>query len=321
VGGVLWVLSGGWAVRWGGIRIIRGSGPFRIDGAGGWTDVDLFAKGAGGAVVSATIDKYVAVELEIPDSAEHHEGLWEPGLAVSYRSDLPSGSGLGTSATLNVVWLSLIRCGVSGVEDRKMIAELAYDLERVLGILGGKQDQYASAIGGINSFRFEETVSFEPLNLAPEVSSALQSRLVLCYTGKPRLSSNIHEHVWGAYKRGVPESVKALYTLRECAYRMKDALREGDLESFAELMNLNWSQQKALHSSVTNPQIESLFRTAFDAGATAGKACGAGGGGCILFYCPDLASRSRVSDALARAGTRIIDFKFDYEGLRVWRAD
>ena len=30
------------------------------------------------------------------------------------------------------------------------IAELAYDIEKVLGIIGGKQDQYASAVGGIN---------------------------------------------------------------------------------------------------------------------------------------------------------------------------
>ncbi len=61
----------------------------------------------------------------------------------------------------------------------------------------------------------------------------------------------------------------------------------GDLTTFGELLSENWKNQKRLHSSVTNDEIESLFEVAMANGTIGGKACGAGGG-CLLFYCqPD----------------------------------
>ena len=81
---------------------------------------------------------------------------------------------------------------------------------------------------------------------------ALEARLVLCYTGKPRLSGNIHENVWSAFRRGVPETVNALYAMRDVAIRMKTVLTDGGLEEFGTLLSQNWKHQKALDPSVTN---------------------------------------------------------------------
>lgn len=295
--------------------LVTSRAPVRIDFAGGWTDVDIFAKGAGGAVLNATIDKYVSGTLEIHDTIDARSTQRE-GMCVSYESDLPSGSGLGMSSALNVVWLSLIKSKVLSIEDKKMIANLAYDLERMLGILGGKQDQYASAIGGFNFMTFNETVEVEQLQLDPKVVEELESRLVLCYTGKPRLSSNIHENVWGAYRRGSAETINALYNLRNVAIRMKSVLEDGDLEEFGQLLSQNWKHQKQLDPSITNDQIESLFQVAAEAGAAHGKACGAGGGGCVVFFC-EPGKKQAVADAVEAAGTRYIPFKFDFTGLQV----
>jgi D-glycero-alpha-D-manno-heptose-7-phosphate kinase len=154
------------------------------------------------------------------------------------------------------------------------------------------------------------------LDLPKALTAELEERLVLCYTGKPRLSSNIHENVWGAYKRGVPETINALYNLRNVAIRMKQVLLDGDLNEFGELLNQNWKHQKQLDPSVTNEQIDDLFQVALDSGATAGKACGAGGGGCVVFFC-DREKRPDVIRAVEAAGTRFIDFKFDFTGLVV----
>ncbi|MDO8588896.1 MAG: hypothetical protein Q7T82_17860 [Armatimonadota bacterium] len=300
--------------------IVISKAPVRIDFAGGWTDVDIFAKGAGGAVVNATINQYVWGKLEIHDSLDDPHIVDREGMNVAYNSDLPSGSGLGMSSALNVVWLSLIKSDVSSIEDKKMIANLAYDLERMLGILGGKQDQYASAVGGINFMEFQDEVTVEPINVAPEVIQELQDRLVLCYTGRPRLSSNIHENVWGAYRRGEAKTINALYNLRNVAIRMKTVLETGDLNEFAELLNQNWRHQKDLDASVTNPQIDSLFDTAFEAGAVAGKACGAGGGGCAVFFCSP-GTKQQVAQAIETAGSRFIEFAFEFEGLQVDRVE
>ena len=296
--------------------IVKSRAPVRIDFAGGWTDVDMFAKGAGGAVVNATIDKYVTGKMEIFESAPRQDDAESEGITVSYRSDLPSGCGLGTSSSLNVVWLSLIKSQISSADDRKVIANLAYDLEAILGILGGKQDQYASALGGFNFMTFGDRVEVEPVNVSPDTVDELEKRLVLAYTGKPRLSGNIHEHVWGAYRAGVPETVNALYNLRNVAIRMKTVLEAGDLVEFAELLNQNWRHQKQLDASITNDQIEEMFDEAFKTGASGGKACGAGGGGCVLFLA-EPGRRGDVEQVVERLGSRVIPFKFEFEGLQV----
>lgn len=290
--------------------------PVRIDFAGGWTDVDIFCKGAGGAVLNATIDKYVTGRLEMLDGSPTADGGWKDGITVSYQSDLPAGSGLGTSAALNVVWLSLVKTQVNDIEDQKTIAGLAYELEAILGILGGKQDQYASAIGGFNFMTFGEKVEVEQLSVPPNVVKELEDRLVLCYTGKQRLSGNIHENVWGAYRQGAVETVNALYSLRNIAYNMRYVLLAGRLDEFADLMNQNWEAQKKLDASVSNAQIEELFDGAFKHGAVSGKACGAGGGGCVLFFAEPNRRRS-VEEVVEKLGSRVIPFKFEAAGLQV----
>lgn len=296
--------------------IVTSRAPVRIDFAGGWTDVDIFSKGAGGAVLNATIDKYITGKLEILDGAETTHGESQEGICVSYQSDLPAGSGLGTSSALNVVWLSLVKSRITDVEDKKTIAGLAYELEAILGILGGKQDQYASALGGINFMTFGEKVEAERLDVPQEIIQELEDRLVLCYTGKSRLSGNIHENVWGAYRRGAPETVNALYGLRNIALAMRNVLLEGKLDEFADLMNQNWAYQKKLDASITNEQIEDLFDEAFKTGAISGKACGAGGGGCVLFFA-EPNRRESVEEAVQRLGSRVIPFKFEFDGLNI----
>src|SRR5689334_6672949 len=98
--------------------------PVRIDFAGGWTDVNIFARGAGGVVVNAAINQYVTGTLEVQDETDHEgphlssaSGIGHDGIEVAYRSELPSGSGLGTSSALNVVWLSLVKSQIATDED------------------------------------------------------------------------------------------------------------------------------------------------------------------------------------------------------------
>ena len=296
--------------------IVTSRAPVRIDFAGGWTDVDIFAKGAGGAVLNATIDKYVTGRMEIHDGLVNTDGGQQEGIAVSYQSDLPAGSGLGTSSALNVVWLSLVKTRVNNTEDKKTIAGLAYELEAILGILGGKQDQYASALGGLNFMTFGEQVDVERLEVPAETVRELEDGLVLCYTGKQRLSGNIHENVWESYRKGSPETVNALFNLRNIAFSMRYVLLSGKLDEFADLMNQNWECQKKLDLSVCNDQIDELFDEAFKHGAIGGKACGAGGGGCVLFYA-EPNRRADVEETVQRLGSRVIPFKFEFDGLQV----
>jgi D-glycero-alpha-D-manno-heptose-7-phosphate kinase len=275
--------------------------PVRIDLGGAWTDVDLYAHAHGGAVFNATINHYATGTL----STGH-------GVQVSYTLDLPTGSGLGTSAALNVAYLALL----SPHSTREEIAERAYRFEaEILGYRGGKQDQWASALGGFNLLRFaSDGVTSEKITLPGETLATLQARSVLVYTGKPRLSAGIHGSVWRAYEAGNSVTVEALHTLKSLALQMPDVLKSGDIDGFARLVAENWKCQKALDDSVTNPQIDELFARARSAGAIGGKACGAGGGGCLYFVSAKN-QRDKLLEALTDAGAREIAFHFEFDGL------
>jgi D-glycero-alpha-D-manno-heptose-7-phosphate kinase len=292
--------------------LIESRAPVRVDFAGAWTDVKFFYEPFGGATLNAAINRYVTGRLAAG------EGESREGLGVSYETEIPAGSGLGTSATLNVVWLSLAKGKpIQTQAEKEEIAARAYDIEKVLGIIGGKQDQYASAVGGINLFEFtEEGVTTHPVNVSAENVKTLESLLVLCYTGQARLSSNIHQNVWGNFRRGRRETVDALFTLRNSAFDGKEILEKGRFDQFGALLTLQFDCMKHLDSSTTNETVDSLFKLVADETA-GGKPCGAGGGGCLMFCCKDPSLKPKVQEKISSAGFRVIDFAFEFEGLTV----
>jgi len=243
----------------------------------------------------------------------------EGGFDLTTRSDAPAGSGLGTSAAMGVALIAAIGSYTGQVMLPYELAEGASGIEREeLGILGGKQDHYASALGGFQFMEFSgEEVKASPLRLSAEVVLELEKQSVLCYTGHSRLSGDIHARVRDAYLGGEPGTVEAIERMKGIAEEMKGALLVGDIEAFARLMGENWTCQKRLHPSVTNDQIDRLFEVAYAHGAIGGKAGGAGGGGCVLFYCQEDREHT-VAKALEEEGVTVIDFHFDRDGLRTW---
>ncbi len=283
-------------------------------------------------IYSADFDTFIEAEdirkleydgnIDLVKAAIRKMSIEEGGFDLITQSTAPPGSGLGTSAAMSVALVGVLGELKGSALLPYEYAEFASSIEKhELGILGGKQDHYASAIGGISFMEFMgEDVKTSHLHIAPDIRYELEKNLVLCYTGKSRLSGNIHQNVTDAYKSRNPKTLEALRNLRSIAETVKTTLMRGKLTDFGELLSENWENQKALHPSVTNEQIDQLFEIALSHGAIGGKACGAGGGGCLLFYCkPD--QEHRVRRKLGEAGVTLIDFNFDFDGLRTWQAN
>ena len=298
--------------------VIRSRAPVRIDLAGGWTDVAEFAQPKPGAVVNAAVNLWTYVTLETCPVEEgirifsadfdqfisardikalEYDGQLDlakaaasllnirAGVSIQTRSEAPPGSGLGTSAAMGVALIGALGMLRGRTFLDYEIAELASYIERSqLQIKGGKQDHYASAIGGLNFMEFfGETVRTARITISEATRFYLEKHLILVYTGKSRLSGDIHSHVWSAYEAREGHTVDAIEEMKQIARRTKDRLVAGDCEGVADLLTENWKCQKALHPSVTNAQLDELFEVALRSGARGGKACGAGGGGCVLF--------------------------------------
>lgn len=332
---------------------IRSRAPIRIDFAGGWTDVPPFSEREGGAVVNATISRYTYATLyprnddrihivsadfekylEVANFRElEYDGTLDlikaavkvlnvgTGMDIYVRCDAPPGSGTGSSSSISVALIGLLNYLQPAKLSPHEVAKLARRLEvHELFIAGGKQDYYAAALGGVNFLEFEDpAVSNSRLALSTSTLRDLEKHLILCYTGQSRLSGDIIKTVMGAYQRGETRTTAALHNLKRIAYETKNALLSGDLHTFAQLLGENWYNQKELDASVTNATIDNLFDKAMKAGALGGKACGAGGGGCILFYCDDN-KEHLVRKALLEQGAQIIEFNLESEGLQTWKA-
>jgi len=332
--------------------ILRSRAPVRIDFAGGWTDVAQFCRETKGKVLNAAINKYSYVtlfekdhteEIEI-ESADYHTFIEaldikqieydgnidllkaavklyssRGGFKLITQSNAPAGSGLGTSASMGVALVGLISRYSGNIMLPYEIAEAASMIERnELDIRGGKQDHYASALGGISFMEFhEENVQSSPIRLKREILMELEKNLVICYTGQSRLSGDIHKDVASNFSNKEMDTVGSIEKLKEIAESMKNALLNGNLHEFAGLLNQNWECQKKLHPSVMNNEIEKLFDIALKNGAVGGKAAGAGGGGCIIFYC-ERNKDHKVIEKLKESGATIIDFNFDFDGYQYW---
>jgi D-glycero-alpha-D-manno-heptose-7-phosphate kinase len=275
--------------------------PVRIDFAGGTTDVSPFKDKYGGCVLNAAINRYVVGKLIVNDKKTHLE----------YTGNIPTSSGLGTSGVMNLIWLSLISQKKDDFNSdyKKKLAETVYKIEQAMGLVGGKQDQYASAFGGINFMEFKkDEVKIERLNLSKEFIRELESKLVLVYTGKPHFSGNSNKAMMDNLRKG--KNNANLLRIKKIAIEMKNALLNKDINKFSELMNEETKERKNLHKSIIPENIQKIINLGLQNGAIAAKVCGSGGGGSILF----LGNKQKLKEKFKE---KIIDFKFDFEGLRI----
>jgi D-glycero-alpha-D-manno-heptose-7-phosphate kinase len=290
----------------------------RISFGGGGTDLEAYYSKHGGLVVSAAIDKYFYAvisesgsqslqlisanygsfhnqervqdlvwdgNLALPKAVVDHFGL-PIGHDVFMASEIPPGTGLGSSSAA-AVCLCLALAKKQGIHlSRKELAELATRLEiEKLGMPIGKQDQYASAFGGINVIQFtREGTTVEPLLLHADKVKELEKSLMLFFMGSSRSSSTILRQQRESTRRGDRVVVNSLHAIKELALEMLKALERGELAAMGQLLDLGWQQKKLLASNVTNPKIDRWYQVAKEAGALGGKVTGAGGGGFLLLY-------------------------------------
>ena len=335
------------------IMIIRSKAPLRISFAGGGTDVSPYAEERGGVVLSTTIDKYAYATLRLRNDKNitvqsldydimakyrvDDELLYDgeldlvkavlknmangngQGLDFFLHSDAPPGSGLGSSSTVVVALMGLIQRWKHLPMTSYDFAELAYHIERVdLGIKGGMQDQYAAVFGGFNFIEFgESSVIVNPLRIEADILNELQYSLLLCYTGRTRLSGNIINTQVNNYVSGETDVLAAMDELKSITIEMKNALLLGCLDDFGSLLHEAWINKKKMASQITTSTIDILYETARKHGALGGKILGAGGGGYLLVYSP-FDRKHIIAEELEKLGGQVVEFTFDFNGLTTW---
>lgn len=338
--------------------IIRSKAPLRLGLAGGGTDVAPYSDLYGGAILNASISLYAhasirptndgmirllshdtgkelefsaVAELPIDGILDLHKGIYNRIVKEFSKKPLsfelttwveaPPGSGLGTSSTLVVAILGAFAEWLGLPLGEYDIAHLAYDIERNdLNMAGGKQDQYAATFGGVNFMEFyaNDKVIVNPLRIRQHYLDELSHNLLLYYTSTSRLSSAIIARQQQNVHGGVNKTIEAMHNLKEQARMMKEALLRGEVDEIGRILDYGWQHKKAMAEGITNPAIDELYTAAIKAGANGGKISGAGGGGFMVFYCPQN-TRFNVAQVLQSFGGELKSYQFTKQGLRTWR--
>ena len=337
--------------------IYRSKAPLRIGLAGGGTDVSPYCDQFGGAILNATISLFAHTSIEvlndpiiIVEALDRNEketfdwdiqlplngtldllkgvynqiqqdyGIKKTGLRISTFVDAPAGSGLGTSSTLMV---SIIGAFVEYLNlplGEYDIAQYAYQIERnYLQLAGGKQDQYAATFGGFNFMEFyTDNVIINPLRIKSEYIHELENNLILFFTATSRESATIiKEQVKNVHQNNT-KSIEAMHHLKEQATMMKEALLKGKIHQIGEILNIGFINKKNMAQNISNNWLDEIYETALKAGATGGKISGAGGGGFMIFYCPNN-TKYNVINSLQIYKGEIKKYNFTKYGLTTWQ--
>ena len=280
------------------------SAPLRVDLAGGWTDVPPYPTDFGGEVVNFAIKHRVRVR-----KSENEEDS-----DLEFDFPVSRGSGLGSSSAMNVALAALK--SPSLLENPEELAEQAFLSESKQNRCG-RQDHWASALGGFNHLLFigdsVEAMPFEPMNSS---LNWLKKHLIISYSGISRNSGEIQESIWSRYSNGDDRVIQGLQKIRSSAREMANGLQQ-------DRRDLVVSSLREVCDGVDmiDPIIHDPFRGVvlplIDSGSiVAWKALGAGGGGCSALLCSPT-GKEYATQVIENEGWQILDWDYDEYGVQV----
>lgn len=300
--------------------------PLRVSLFGGGSDYKEYFERNGGAVLGGTIDKFIYI-IHLPmspvaetryrltysrvEAVNGFEEIRHPVIREVLRdesydvpfnlaviSDMPGGSGLGSSSAFTVGFLNLV-WHLKGLRRTKLdLARAAVRVEsELLGERVGVQDQHHAAFGGFSLYEFhKDNTSISPALMNSELRDILNASLVLVHTKRSRSASAILEEQIRATQQGSIdqdlESIKNLAFAARNLFQSQNA--DAAILEIGQMLSETWWIKRSLSPSITNSGLDDVYRTGMNLGAYGGKLVGAGGGGFFLFLAPpDIVPRMR----------------------------
>jgi D-glycero-alpha-D-manno-heptose-7-phosphate kinase len=279
--------------------------PVRIDLAGGWSDVPAYCNLKSGEVVNVAINHYVTAKKIIDKNRR---------MTVQYSTEIPIGSGLGTSGAMNVALLSAIAGEGRELEE---IAELAFQFESLLGNTGGRQDQWASTFGGINHLTFRgDTVEIKRLDPSIEFCTWLQNHLLLFDTSIQHVSGEIHDKIWQQFYDHDEQVIQGLDMIRDAGLSMASAIHDEDISHVINSMRMVMLGIDLIDEKLHDPFRDVLTPLEEIGSVLAWKAMGAGGGGIVgVLVEGGEYAKSSLIQATESVGWTQLQWEIEYSGI------
>ena len=331
--------------------IIESSAPTRVDLAGGTIDIPplfLFHEGAATVnfavnlmarvrietrsddkIILKSVDRDVKFETSLGKIGELYNEqrlellsklvyFFKPeiGFQMTTESEAPAGAGLAGSSTLNIACIGALNKLVGNRYAPESFIPIAANIEcQVIKVPTGFQDYYSAQYGGTAAIHFRpDGMTREALNID---TKSLEERIVICYTGEPRNSGTNNWEITKRHIDGDPETFAIFEGIRDSSRDLRKALLANDWLQTGEILKAAYPRRKNLSPNITTPQMDLLIDKALTSGAIAAKVCGAGGGGCIAFFCEEN-RKTDVEKALGEErDAEVLRWKLCERGLTV----
>ncbi len=331
--------------------IIEASAPTRVDLAGGTIDIPpIFLFHEGAATVNFAISLLAKCRIEtrgdnkiVIESIDRREkfettlgefGILrdeprlellsklvyffkpETGFNMTTESNAPAGAGLAGSSTLNIACIGALNELVGKRYPPDKFIPIAANIETtVIKVPAGFQDYYSAQYGGVACIHFRsEGIERESLDID---TKTLEERIAVIYTGEPRNSGTNNWEITKRHIDGDRDLFGIFDGIRDGSLDLRQALIENDWTKAGEILSEGHLLRKRLSPNITTPWMDEIIETAEANGAVATKICGAGGGGCIAFFCEE-GRKNEVEDALdAEPHVEVLDWKLAADGLNI----
>ena len=249
------------------------------------------------------------------------------GLEITAQSLLPTGSGMGSSSIIGGCILAAIaKCvgitlaGMGGTHDERVeingtnsLIHSVLMLEQLLTTGGGWQDNIGGIVGGLKLGSSDAHVlplqtKVKRVSLPPQFIEELNQRLVLTFSGQPRLAKNILQQVLRRWATRSDEIMTTVEGLVKGASEAIACLEAGDLDGLGRVMNQYWKFKTAMAGPDSGAEptcVRTLIDLLSSKGCIVGATlCGAGGGGFLAMLASkglssqDIEATAKLSGAL-----------------------
>ncbi len=230
------------------------------------------------------------------------------GVKLVIHSELPTGSGLGSSSAVAVASISSL-FGLAGEQpDSRKVVDLAMISERMVHGNPSGIDPTVSAYGGV--LLFQKGKSPELLKIKRPVE------FVVAYSGIERKTSRLIDKV-SKMRASFPNIFKSLSSSSTTLSRIAgSSIASADLTTLGSILNFYHMILSRIGASTK--VLDSMVETALSSSCLGAKLTGAGGGGCIIAL-PKPSSSKEVLTNLSKISKEAFVVRVPVEGVRVWR--
>lgn len=309
--------------------------PLRISFMGGGTDFEDYFRYHQGKVISATIDKYMYVCLKRSykniflkyskfENTKHFKFIKHPivreilkyynlnEVDIASFSDIPGGTGLGSSSAFTVSLISCIQKLKKIPLKKNEISNLAAHIEiNKLNSNIGYQDQFATCYGGLNKIIFNKNkIKLKKLMLSKSDQLSFNKHLFLVDTNQTRSASNILKE----QKKNTKKNIPKLNEIIKLCNDFEKALINKDYKNCGKILNENWKIKQSFSKKITNNKIDELYNLLIENKVYGAKLLGAGGGGFFLCIAKPR-TILKINKKIPKL--KIVKFNFENEGSKI----